>query len=938
MNRLYYLTLQALKRDGLLSHETVSHAEEQLKTVGKDKTITDADIQPKEKCKAMIVQRKSIPTIRDLQFPEYLAKISHCDRNMPDTIELKTDKWEKAKAKYPDKLRICQQFVNTPITVEEPKPMPIEHQANDIKWQTEIHGYWKGIHNFGICPSMGTQKELNKRKSWFGRKGTYQKFGVNIKCEFCKRDHHVRNCENVITARDLKKKKAMRKLFRYLDSLPDVNWKPFTGSQEEAAIHLPIIWQRLCEIARKAKDEYKGPWPVTQSQERMYPWRATKAIWMKYAMGYPIWLLKLEIRGSQTKWLIKPDRRAWHNLPSLDTPEGREEADRCVEEQLAFGIYWPIPPQLAKQIIPMGIVDIDTSRRPRVIHSGVPINYYEPKYPFKLPVVQDFLMMLEPGEYIGGLDIKKAFNTRPVSPEEATWQCFMYHRKQHDKPECFAVVGDLFGRRNAPYRFWRHTQPYVRFINEMGINTCYYMDDGIYRLSAIEEVRQIQREFILRCASAAGQPINAKKSTIINPKTAADWIGFHIDTTSQMITLTEEKIIQIIEVIDEIRGQETVPCLLMAKILGKLISAVPAIKFVPIFSSNMRLELARRIRHAAIHERDPWVMDYKVEVTEDIEAELEFWTNSIRSLNGKQFWRTSYDNELYSDTSDLTAAAISKGKITQIHLPKAIRTKSSTYRELYGVIMAIINRIPEFANKAIRVLLDNSATVAIMNRTGSKVKELETLCKICAQIQIEHNISISWRWMRREEKEIKLVDKIGKKNTTTNWTFDPQIRQRIIDDLLWPQPTIDGCANASNRTCEKYIAQFWDGQCYGTNIMNHETLVNIDWEKNVLWINPPYRTKFITQLLNLLLTLKIRTIAVLPVWPNTTFWQIIKKHAKQMIFLPASKSLFIPSQLYTKETKAAKWPVVVCIFNIEPKRTHRVWNWLAGNAIPQKPA
>jgi len=57
-----------------------------------------------------------------------------------------------------------------------------------------------------------------------------------------------------------------------------------------------------------------------------------------------------------------------------------------------------------------------------------------------------------------------------------------------------------------------------------------------------------------------------------------------------------------------------------------------------------------------------------------------------------------------------------------------------------------------------------------------------------------------------------------------------------------------------------------------------------------------------------------------------------------MIFLPASKSLFIPSQLYTKETKAAKWPVVVCIFNIEPKRTHRVWNWLAGNAIPQKPA
>ena len=277
-----------------------------------------------------------------------------------------------------------------------------------------------------------------------------------------------------------------------------------------------------------------------------------------------------------------------------------------------------------------------------------------------------------------------------------------------------------FGLSTAPYIFTKCLKPIVNLWRSRGIFIVLYLDDGWGRADSFvscEAVAKAVKEDILE----AGLVPNVEKSQWI-PVQCLDWLGLTWDSSVGCIKITQRRMKDLESCLDSFQaGLPQVSARKIAALAGKINSLYPVV--------GTLTQLKSRFMHQEIIRRDHWDKEYILRSDNNLITELFFWKENLFTVNEHILFDYSIPQTIYSDASQSGCGAW----VGECAGMKMVRnwtgvemSKSSTWRELMSVSLALQAFAPFLRSKTAKVFTDNKGVVSIVAK-GSMIAELHEL-------------------------------------------------------------------------------------------------------------------------------------------------------------------------------------------------------------------
>jgi hypothetical protein len=248
--------------------------------------------------------------------------------------------------------------------------------------------------------------------------------------------------------------------------------------------------------------------------------------------------------------------------------------------------------------------------------------------------------------------------------------------------------------------------------------------------------------------------------------------------------------------------------------------------------------------------------------------ELFFWKNELNSLNKRFLFDYSLPQVImYTDASSTGCGAWSAqcGGLTFNQTWEDTDSgKSSTWREMKGVALAIHAFLPRVAKKKIKIFTDNKGVVSIINK-GSMNQELQEISIDVFNVCRRRNIEIDVQWVPRELNTKADIYQLSREIDFDDWGISTSFF-RFMDNL-WGPHTTDRFADNFNAKIEKFNSKFW---CPGSS---HVDAFSTNWAGDNNWLVPPI--SLVSKTIKHLKVCKARGTLIVPDWPSASFWPIL---------------------------------------------------------------
>ena len=275
--------------------------------------------------------------------------------------------------------------------------------------------------------------------------------------------------------------------------------------------------------------------------------------------------------------------------------------------------------------------------------------------------------------------------------------------------------------------------------------------------------------------------------------------------------------------------------------------------------------------------------------------EIFFWKNNLKSINHRFIVDYSLPQVfVYSDASHSGCGAWAKiGSNDDVMLKcnfswsELERGKSSTWRELKGIALALLSFTPDLQGKRVQVFTDNQGVVSIINK-GSMNVGLHNMSIDIASLCRRKSISLQIQWVPREENV--LADQISKEIDFDDWGVSHKFF--VYMDEMWGPHTVDRFADQNNKKLTLFNSKY---SCPGTNAVD---AFSVDWSSDNNWLVPPIY--LIGQVLRHVRVCKAKASLVVPCWPSAPFWPLLfSEHSSfssmvsQRISFPNSSDIYV---------------------------------------------
>ncbi|CAC5375034.1 unnamed protein product [Mytilus coruscus] len=306
-------------------------------------------------------------------------------------------------------------------------------------------------------------------------------------------------------------------------------------------------------------------------------------------------------------------------------------------------------------------------------------------------------------------DLKSEYFHYGVCTKQQTYLGFCWNNKFY----CFTVLA--FGLSSAPYLFTKCLRPIVKYWRENGVDIVLYLDDGLKMGKNKQEASECS-SFVKTSLLEAGFLINMDKS-IFEPVQCLEWLGLVWDSTDFSISISDRRIDNTItSLVDILNNFPNFTARKLAQVTGKVISMCPVMGNIT--------SLMTRYLHWAIEHRVKWDLKLILECPDCVFNELTFWLNNIKRLNRKHLAGYSFPHALvYSDASNVAASAYSIDIDSNIfHQMWTLQEslKSSTWRELQAILLALMSFKNRLRNKCVKWHTDNNNCVSIVQKGSAK--------------------------------------------------------------------------------------------------------------------------------------------------------------------------------------------------------------------------
>lgn len=440
------------------------------------------------------------------------------------------------------------------------------------------------------------------------------------------------------------------------------------------------------------------------------------------------------------------------NLPSADENSEAVDADIAseIEKKRRHGPFErdnaPFPNFLRAN--PLGVIFKKGKPKPRLVHHlswprrGDSVNAAIEKFTVKLDAFDravEMLAALGRGAYMAKIDIDSAYRCIPVRPEDWPLMALQWQGKLY-----FDTVMQ-FGLASATAIFeWYSTAAEFIARKTLLIETLtHYVDDFLLMHASKEHCAQ-KLDQLLKLFELLGLPVSAKKTELAAQ--AMVFLGILFNSITMTISLSEERVKDIEELLEEWRVKTTASRIELQSLIGVLGFASKVVPMSRIFLRRM-IDQAKSIPYAAAAKA-------QYGLNEAFFQDVRWWREFIRAHNGKTIARNFAQRatmHMHTDACVTGYGAVTStqwfaGSWTEEEESAARRLKrdSMPWKELHAVTRALATFAPNHAGGRIVVHADCAPVVQAWKKLDSRKTDMaaliRTLIFICATHDIELQI------------------------------------------------------------------------------------------------------------------------------------------------------------------------------------------------------
>ena len=188
--------------------------------------------------------------------------------------------------------------------------------------------------------------------------------------------------------------------------------------------------------------------------------------------------------------------------------------------------------------------------------------------------------------------------------------------------------------------------------------------------------------------------------------------------------------------------------------------------------------------------------------------------------------------------------------------------KSSTWRELKGVALALQAFAPKIENKCVKVYTDNKGVEAILQK-GSMKLELQNLSVQIAAFCRAFRIKLQVQWVPRDENSE--ADALSREIDFDDWGVSHEFFSFM--NQLWGPYSVDRFADNFNANLPIFNSKYW---CPNTS---HVDAFSVSWRYENNWLVPPIT--LIGRAVKHVRASSARATLVVPDWPSAPFWPLL---------------------------------------------------------------
>ena len=486
--------------------------------------------------------------------------------------------------------------------------------------------------------------------------------------------------------------------------------------------------------------------------------------------------------GYRLLWSVAPPpAKEMANAPSA--LEHSAFVSAAVSEMLAAGAVTLLPPGEKPWVVsPLGVVPKPRTDKFRLTVNMRFVNRHLGKKAFKFEGLKDLADLAERGDHAVSYDLTSGYYHVGLHPRSRTYVGFKWQGRYY-------VYNCLpFGLSTAPWVFSKVMRELVMYWRREGIKVLPYLDDFMFMkhgfLQCASLARRVEGDFI-----RAGLKINVPKCHSV-PAQQRRQLGFDVDFEDGKFRVPEDRFEALRISVDRILSarHRRVQARKLASVTGTVLSM--HLSWGPV------TQLYTRHLYALIDtvvSLNCWVV-----LTEEAENELLFWQGLSRLRFEGDIWPPTggVSVRMASDASDF-----GWGGHTMQGAPEYAReyfsaeecVESSTYRELLGVFRCVKSMLHLCAGKFVVFQVDARNLLGIVNRGSPRLK-LNELARELFWFGVEHGISLSVKWVPREENS--LADELSKLAIPDDYMLSRMVFRQLEE--RWGRHSIDLFASGAN--------------------------------------------------------------------------------------------------------------------------------------------
>ena len=510
----------------------------------------------------------------------------------------------------------------------------------------------------------------------------------------------------------------------------------------------------------------------------------------------------------------------------------------------------------------------------RVILNLKKLNAKLEKIHFKMDTIFTITKLIRKGCYFTKIDIKDAYFSIKVLAEHTKYLKFK-HRNISFK---FLVLPN--GYIHGPRKFSKIMKVPLAILRINDVDIIAYLDDCLVKADnfmmcfnqTIETIRLLQD---------LGFAIHPQPKSVLIPTNRIEFLGFILNSISMKISLTNRKTENLKMLCSQTMKRNQLTIRDLASLLGKITSCFPATKY-----GRLHYRGIERLKTSSL-KNNGFNFNKKIHLNDDATKDIAWWHDNVEAQSN-DLWNPNPSLTIKSDACSygwggvIEEAIPTGGAFSEEEMLDHINVK-----ELKAALFCLESLAKYVENSHIKLLSDNSTTVACINKFGTS-KSLA--CDLVAQD--------IWRWAIARNNHITSAHIPGKINLEadeesrrieihTEWQIKPSIFQhvcRVLEFCL----EVDLFASRLNTQLPKYMSYRPDPGCIAIDSLSE------NWTNLEFYAFPPFA--IIPRTIQKISHENAKGILIVPDWPTQPWYIRLKSITiNSTILFPRRDLLRLPS-------------------------------------------